>query len=237
MPEFNELFTLAKTYFNLPDAICLYWLKGEGMDTRKKMFNQESYDMVRQSLSRSVNPEIYIWSPQPTNNVPDEEDDTTATDDEESSEDEDSSDGNNSDNDDDSTDYFFESLLRRDKKICNLCDNTHNLEAGFIIPEYFNMADIEVYGIYGVYDIRNGILLCNICHKYLDLNFWYVDDNYKVIFSNVLFDREDTRAHFEPLRGCTLKIFTYHDALPNSKPTLAIWKYRQNHFQEAKLNV
>ena len=131
---------------------------------------------------------------------------------------------------------FREALLYRDGSRCVLCGadpgpaNLRMLEAAHVVPFETPSSTFRSYGLATIHDVRNGVLLCKLCHDDFDRSLWYVRPDGVVVVADALL--------LDPIRGPRWRSFASQhklsrplDAAKNSWwPSPETWVFREEDF-------
>ncbi len=131
---------------------------------------------------------------------------------------------------------FRACVMNRDGRVCVLCQSTTDtllLEAAYIVPFETSIGECVRYGLPAVNEVRNGIILCKICHYFFDRYLWYVNARGNVVVADaVLRDSELTR-RWSALNGLSLQQPPATDTLKTSWwPIPQTWAFREEKFRE-----
>jgi hypothetical protein len=85
-------------------------------------------------------------------------------------------------------------------------------------------------GLLSAWDVRNGIMLCSVCHFYFDKFLWCVGADGAIIVSEALLSDEERRGHFAPLVGSALR----HAVGNVNWPCDRTWAHHRQLFEAAR---
>ena len=125
---------------------------------------------------------------------------------------------------------FRASLVARDgKNVCVACCQTCSTEAAHILRHGSSSSILSHAGLVSAWDVRNGIMLCSVCHLYFDKCLWCVKEGVIVVAGALLADDELSR-HFAPLVGMRLS----HDEGDINWPRELTWAHHRQLFEAAR---
>ena len=125
---------------------------------------------------------------------------------------------------------FRASLVARDgKDVCVACALAGPTEAAHILRHGSPSSLLAPAGLKSAWDVRNGIMLCSVCHLYFDKYMWCVDAGVVAVADALLVD-EALKPHFAPLVGRALR----HDAGDDDWPREKTWAHHRQLFKAAR---
>jgi hypothetical protein len=131
---------------------------------------------------------------------------------------------------------FRACVMNRDGRLCVLCRATPAtllLEAAHIVPFETCIDQCMRYGLPAVNEVRNGIILCKICHYFFDRYLWYVTAVGKVVVADAVLQDSELTRHWRALNGIRLQQPPATDTLKTSWwPIPQTWAFREEKFLE-----
>ena len=124
---------------------------------------------------------------------------------------------------------FRATVLARDgKDVCVACARAGPTEAAHILGHGSPSSLLVPAGLLSAWDVRNGIMLCSVCHLYFDKYMWCVVEGVVIVAGALLAD-EELSPHFAPLVGRVLR----HE--PGSHwPCEPTWAHHRQLFEAAR---
>lgn len=127
---------------------------------------------------------------------------------------------------------FRSSLETRDQKsFCVACERAGPAEAAHVLRRGSRQPLLESAGLLSAWDVRNGVMLCSICHLYFDKFFWCVGVDGLVVVSQALLSYDELRDHFSPLVGRPLR----HAVDDVNWPRELTWACHRQLFEAARV--
>ena len=124
------------------------------------------------------------------------------------------------------------SLEARDgKSLCVACRNAGPAEAAHLLRHRSSPSILASAGLLSAWDVRNGIMLCSVCHFSFDKFLWCVGADGRIVVSEALLSDEERRGHFAPLVGSALR----HVVGDVHWPCERTWAHHRQLFEAARV--
>ena len=128
---------------------------------------------------------------------------------------------------------FRSALEARDgKSSCVACRKAGPAEAAHLLRRGTAPPILASAGLLSAWDVRNGVMLCSVCHFTFDKFFWCVGADGTIVVSEALLSDEERRGHFAPLVGSALR----HVVGDVHWPRDATWALHRQLFEAARHN-
>ena len=126
---------------------------------------------------------------------------------------------------------FRFSLEARDgKSSCVACQNAGPAEAAHLLRHRSSPSILASAGLLSAWDVRNGIMLCSVCHLFFDKFLWCVGVDGRIVVSEALLSDEELCGHFAPLVGSALR----HAVGDVNWPCDLTWAHHRQLFEAAR---
>jgi hypothetical protein len=126
---------------------------------------------------------------------------------------------------------FRASLMDRDgKESCVACGASKPLEAAHIVRHKAPRSLARAAGLRTTWDVRNGVMLCHLCHLHFDNHLWCVGADGKVEVAEALLADTDCEPHFRPMIGKELR----HVPGDRDWPAPETWRCQAEQFRAAR---
>ena len=126
---------------------------------------------------------------------------------------------------------FRFSLEARDgKSSCVACRKAGSAEAAHLLRHRSPPLILASAGLLSAWDVRNGIMLCSVCHLYFDKFLWCVGVDGRIVVSEALLSDEELSGHFAPLVGSALR----HAVGDVNWPSDLTWAHHRQLFEAAR---
>ena len=126
---------------------------------------------------------------------------------------------------------FRSSLEARDgRSLCVACQIAGPAEAAHLLRHRSSPLILASAGLLSAWDVRNGVMLCSVCHFFFDNFLWCVGADGAIIVSEALLSDEERRGHFAPLVGSALR----HAVGNVNWPCDRTWAHHRQLFEAAR---
>lgn len=129
---------------------------------------------------------------------------------------------------------FREALLHRDGAICVMCrlhaSLPRLLDAAHIVPFATPSSEFRRYGLATIHDVRNGIMLCKLCHDAFDRYLWYVRSDGAVVVADALLLDSDFGPRWKQLASNSVLLRPTDPEKSGWWPSPLTWTFREKEF-------
>ena len=229
LPSFIHFQQATAAALALPLASRLYWLPTDSIADRRRIADDETFQLFRDEWAGGQRPIVWAYPP-PVPGAPASPEElpfapaevhTPAP----------PAGSSVGTRDSRQQREFRASLESRDgKDSCVACGHAGPTEAAHIIRHRASPSLVRAAGLHTAWDVRNGVMLCHTCHLYFDTHFWCVGEDGKVVVAEALLADEDCERHFHPLVGLKLR----HSPGDSNWPTAATWRCQAQQFLTAR---
>ena len=231
LPSFRHFHQATVGALALPLASRLYWLPSEhsAIADRRRITDDETFNLFRDEWAGGRRPTVWAYPPPAPGEPPSPEElpfapplvQSPAP----------RAGGSAGTRDSRQQREFRASVEDRDgKNSCVACGAAGPTEAAHIVRRKAAASLVREAKLRTTWDVRNGVMLCHMCHLYFDKHFWCVGEDGKVVIADALLADEECERHFRPMVGVELR----HSPGERDWPAAETWLCQEKLFKAAR---